>query len=283
MWNKFRRLLIPVAMLCLLFSRAVNAQDQSSATNTQMEVLSSDSDSSSAGTTSSKDASSFHFDITPYLWIAGVHGIVGVKGYDAGFRASPGDLLSHADIGLMGAADASYHRFVLNGDLIWIALSDSHAVPAPGLGAISADARLGVLVWTSKVGYRLYDRGGVKADANVGARFWHLGEKLSFNPSALGLSFNTSQNWADIVVGGHIQLPVISDKVIVNVLGDVGGWDATSKLDYQVVGLVGYRLSSRWTLHAGWRYLFVDYRPGSASVLNLTLSGVVIGATYHFK
>jgi hypothetical protein len=283
MWKKFRRLLIPGATLCLLFSRVVNAQDETPTAYSQTEVLSTDSASSSGGTTSSQKTDNWHFDISPYLWGPGAHGIVGVLGRNAGFRASPGDLLSHFDVGLMGGAEASYHRFVLNGDLIWIRVSDSKALPFPGLNAISADVRLGELVWTSKVGYRLYQRGGVTADANVGARYWHLGEKLSFNPSALGLSFNPSQNWADVIVGGRIQVPVIGDKLIVNVLGDVGGWDATSKLDYQIAGVVGYNLSSRWTLQAGWRYLFVDYRPGSNSILNTTTAGVLIGATYHLR
>jgi hypothetical protein len=63
----------------------------------------------------------------------------------------------------------------------------------------------------------------------------------------------------------------------------VGGWNATSKLDYQFVALLGYKLSPKWTLQAGYRYLFVDYRPGCSSVLNLVTSGALIGATYRIK
>lgn len=121
-------------------------------------------------------------------------------------HASPGDLLSHVDFGLMGAAEASYRRFVLNGDMLWIRLSDSHALPFPGLGATSADVRVGQFLWTSKLGYRVHHE-KMKADANVGVRYWHIGQKLNFNPSLLGSNFNGSQDWADIVVGGHVQLP----------------------------------------------------------------------------
>jgi hypothetical protein len=99
-------------------------------------------------------------------------------------HASPGDLLSHFDIGVMGAAEARRKRFLLNGDLIWICLSDSKALPITTLGAVSADARVGQFVWTSKVGYRLIDRERMKA--NVGVRYWHLGQKLSLNPVAPG-------------------------------------------------------------------------------------------------
>src|SRR5262249_44725624 len=154
-------------------------------------------------------------------------------------------------------------RFVLNGDMLWIRLSDSHAVPFPALNALgvtSADVRVGQFLWTSKGGYRVIDRKGIKADANVGVRYWHLGQKLTFNPSVLGLNFNGSQNWADIVVGGHVQLPA-GKKTVIDVAGDVGGWNATAKLDYQFLAVLGYKICPRVTLVAGYRYLFVDYRP----------------------
>jgi hypothetical protein len=207
---------------------------------------------------------------------------VGALGRNASIHATPGDLLSHFDIGLMGAAEARHKRFLLNGDLMWIRISDSHAIPFPGLGAVSADVRVGQLVWTSKLGYRVINREKLKADANVGARFWHLGQKLNFNPSLLGLNVNTSQNWADIVIGGRVRFPADA-KVYVDLLGDVGGWNATAKLDYQFAALLGYKLTPKWTLGAGYRYLFIDYRPGSASIINLVTSGALIGATYRFK
>lgn len=224
----------------------------------------------------------WHFDLSPYLWFAGAHGTVGAFGRDVSIHASAGDLLSHFDIGLMGAAQARQGHFLLSGDLIWIRLSDSRALPFPQLSAISADARVGQFVWTSKVGYRLINHEKVKADANVGARFWHLGQKLNFNPSPLGLSFNTSQNWADVVIGGRVQLP-LGGKTEVNLLGDVGGWNATAKLDYQFAAVLGYKLSPKWTLQAGYRYLFVDYRGSNSSIASIVTSGALLGVTYRFR
>jgi hypothetical protein len=238
----------------------------------------------SSGQTSApaNEDAGWHLDLSPYLWFAGAHGTVGALGRDASIHASPGDLLSHFNIGLMGSAEVRHKRLLLNGDLLWIRISDSHALPAARLSAVSADVRVGQLVWTSKLGYRVINREKIKADANVGARFWHLGLKLNFNPSLLGLNFNTSQNWADIVIGGRVQLPV-GKKANIDLLGDVGGWNATAKLDYQFAALLGYKVGSKWTLGAGYRYLFIDYRPGSASVVNVVTSGALIGATYHFR
>jgi hypothetical protein len=45
------------------------------------------------------------------------------------------------------------------------------------------------------------DRERMKADANVGVCYWHLGQKLSLSPSLLGNPLEVSQDWADILVG----------------------------------------------------------------------------------
>jgi hypothetical protein len=228
------------------------------------------------------DDSGWHFSVSPYLWFAGNRGTVGALGRDASIHASVGDLLSHLDFGLMGAAEARYHRFVLNGDMLWIRISDGRAVPFTALGATSADVRVGQFIWTSKFGYRVIDKKKLKADANVGVRYWHLSQELNFNPSVLGINFNGSQSWADILVGGRVQLP-LGKKATIDLAGDVGGWNATAKLDYQFATLLGYKLCPKWTLVAGYRYLFVDYRPTNLSVYNTITSGALLGITYTFK
>lgn len=263
-------------MLSLLVPHLINAQSAPSATDTQTQ------DSSSSKTAAEERANDWQLELSPYLWFAGAHGTVGALGRDVSMHASPGDLLSHLDFGLMGTAEARFRRFLLDGDLVWIRLSDSRALPFPGLGATSADVRVGQLVWTSKIGYRLIDHKKLKVDANLGARYWHLGQKLSFSPSLTGANFNGSQSWGDIVVGGHVRLPV-GKKTFIDALGDVGGWNATAKLDYQFATLLGYKLCPRASLVAGYRYLFVDYRPSSRSVFSVVTSGAVLGVTFNFK
>ena len=253
---------------------AVEAQAQ-----TQLQTPSQTSASSAPQNATVDDG--WHFEMSPYLWFAGTHGIVGVLGREVGVRASAGDLLSHFNFGLMGAAQARHKRFLLNGDLMWIRLSDNAAVPFPGLAATSADVRVGELVWTSKVGYRLSNHEKFKADANVGVRFWHLGQRLSLNPSPLGLSLHASQDWADIVVGGRVEFPM-TPKMSLIALGDVGGWNATAKLDYQFAAVVGYKIAPKWTLVAGYRYLFVDYRSGGG-IYNMTTTGLLVGANFRIK
>jgi hypothetical protein len=277
--NAAARILLVTATFSLLFCEPVSAQADTSSVDPQLRTSSSDSGQSSAPM--AQDAG-WHFNLSPYLWFAGAHGTVGFRGRNVSMHATPGDLLSHFDIGVMGAAEARYKRLLLNGDLMWIRLSDSKALPGNRLGATSADVRVGEFVWTSKVGYRVLDHKRVKADANVGARYWHLGQKLNFNPSRLGLNATASQSWADIVVGGRIRLPA-GEKVQLALLGDVGGWNATAKLDYQFAALAGYKLKPKWTLWTGYRYLFVDYRGSQSTVYNVVTSGALIGVEYQIR
>lgn len=269
-------LLILAILIALFLCVPAGAQEQPAAVNVQTQT----SGTSSSTPPPNPDAG-WHFSLSPYLWFAGAHGTVSLDNRAASVHASPGDLLSHFNFGIMGAAEARYNRFVLYGDVLWIRLSDSTAIPI-GVAATSADVRVGQLVWTSKVGYRVINHEKIKADADIGARFWHLGQKLNFNPSTLGLNVTDSQNWADIVLGGRVQLPM-GKKTAINLIGDVGGWGATADLDYQFAALLGYKVAQKWTLEAGYRYLFVDYRPSTFSSYNMVTSGAIVGVTYKFK
>jgi hypothetical protein len=228
----------------------------------------------------------WHFAVSPYLWFPGVHGTaVGPRGNGLSFRASPGDLLSHFRFGLMGAVEARRKRVVVSGDLIWIRLKADKAgevTPFPRLGAITANMKATEFLLTPKIGFRVINNEIIKIDALTGFRYWHLGESLNFNPSLLGLNFSGSQNFVDPLVGGRIQA-ALSPKIVVNVLGDVGGWDTGSQLEYQWAGLLGYRIKPAWTLQVGYRYLFIDYRGSRGFVFNATTAGVVLGVTLDLK
>lgn len=273
-----------LAILVLLSNRSLVAQPQLYTFNPQNSSSSAHVSpyGSSGQTPGATDDDGWHLALSPYLWFAGSHGTVGALGRNVSVHASPGDLLSHFDIGLMGAADANKNRLVLSGDMIWVRVSDSKALPVTQFGPISADVRVGQFIWTSKGGIRLIDRKRMKADATVGVRYWHIGQKFNFNPSLLGLNVSGSLDWADVLVGGRVQLPA-GEKAEITLGGDVGGWNASAKLDYQFAALLGLKVSPKWTLQTGYRYLFVDYRPGPGSVMNTVTSGAVLGATWNIK
>jgi len=226
---------------------------------------------------SSNDDSTWHVDASPYLWFPGVHGTVGAAGKQVSVHASPGDLLSNFKFGLMGAVEFRYKRLVVPVDMMWVRLEDDHPIPLEAV--TSAKLKADEFFLAPKIGYRLVDEEKIKITALTGFRYWHLGESLKFNPVAL--SFSDSQNWVDPLVGGRVEL-VPAPKVVVTVLGDVGGWGTGSQLEYQFAGLLGYRIKPTWTLQAGYRYLGVDYRSGGF-LFNVITSGAVMGVTINLK
>ena len=225
----------------------------------------------------------WHFGITPYIWFAGLHGTVGALGYDSSVHASFGDVFEYLNIGLMGAVEARKGRILLPVDFMWMKLSDDKGLPAsPFPGVTSVKVKVYQSLLTPKVGYRLVDHEKLKVDGTFGIRYFHLGENLSLQPSNLLANRSQSANWVDVVAGGRFTMPV-SPKAAIMVLGDAGAGGAN--LDYQIVGLLGYRIKPKIVLQAGWRYLDVNYRPNSgvSFVYDVATSGVIVGATFNVK
>jgi hypothetical protein len=221
---------------------------------------------------------------TFYLWFPGVHGITGVNGYDVSFKASARDLLSNLRFGLMGIAQAEYNRWVIFSDLVWVRLEANHqrVLPFPGLPELSAQVKSYELIFNPEFGYRFLDGERVKMDAlPFGIRYWHLGSSFQFTPSFAGRTFTPSTNWVDPVMGARI-LFLLSPKAQITVWGDAGGWGAGAQLDYNIVGAISFKVNPKFSVGAGYRYLYVDYSSGGF-LLKSAMSGPVAGLTYSFK
>ena len=204
----------------------------------------------------------WHVAVSPYLWFPGMSGTIGVLGRNASVHASPGDILSHLGIGLMGAMEVRKNRFVLPVDFMWVKLEGDRSTPFnPGVSYINFKVKQTIL--TPGAGYRVVDQDKLKVDARVGLRYWHLGQNLSFPPSGLFSNTSRSANWVDVVAGGKLE-GTLTPKLLVTILGDAGGGDAG--LDYEVATLLGLKVSQKVLLQAGWRYLDVDYRTSAPAL-----------------
>jgi len=219
----------------------------------------------------------WHVDVTPYLWFAGVHGTAGVLGHDASIHASVSEVFDYLNLGFMGNVELRYKRLVIPVDFMWIKLTDQKALPFDK-GATIAKAEFRQTIFTPGAGFRLIDAERFKTDVLFGIRYWHLNGSLTLQPSQLGIS--STADWVDALGGAQIQA-MLTPKVFVAVIADAGG--ASAKSDYEVVGLLGVRVAKKWALKAGYRYLAVNYRPGSSFVYDIAQSGIIVGATWSVK
>ena len=271
--NRFFKAAATVLILLFaatLFSLPTSAQSQapSSTTSPQPKPVTADE--------------GWHADVTPYIWFAGMHGTVGALGHDTSVHASFGDIFKYFNIGLMGAAEVRYNRVIMPVDFLWMKLSDDKGVPLNEAGVQSIKAKITETMLNPKIGYRLVSKERVKVDGLFGIRYWHVSTDLTLQPNQPLGGFSQSVNWVDALGGGKIEM-ALTPKVSVTVLGDAGA--GAANWDYQVAGLLGYRVSRRWVLLAGYRYLSVNYRPSGNNqfVFDTNMPGLALGATFNIK
>jgi outer membrane receptor protein involved in Fe transport len=166
-------------------------------------------------------------------------------------------------------------------DFMWMKLSDQKGLPFDE-GATSVKAKLTETIFTPKIGYRFIDTKKVKVDALFGIRYWHLSTTFTLQPTQIANGFSQSANWVDGLGGGKIELG-LTPKLSATILGDAGRGSARS--DYQVAGLLGYKLNPKFVLLAGYRYLDVDYRPTGKPlfIYDVAMPGLVLGLTINVK
>lgn len=220
----------------------------------------------------------WHVAANTYLWFAGMHGTVGVGGFDTSVHASAADVLSKFNIGFMEMVEARHKKFVVPIDFMWVKLSDDKGTA--GIPDYTVKAKLTQTIFTPKVGYAVVDHERLKVDGTVGIRYWHMGTTLELQPQVEGGHVYQSANWVDVVAGAKITAP-LSPKAYVTIAGDAGGGGAN--VDYQVAGFLSYKIKPKWQLFGGWRYLDVDYQGNNGYINDVAQSGLVLGFTYVFK
>jgi hypothetical protein len=219
-----------------------------------------------------------HLDIAPYLWFPGINGTVGALDHQSGVHVSSGDLLSNFDFGVMGLTEIRYNRIIVPIDFMWVKLTDDKGVPFDS-GVEYVNTKINEDIFTPKFGYRIVDKEKFKTDVLIGLRYWHVGTTLNLNPPPTVSRYYGALNWVDGIEGARFTA-LLAPKVVLTVAGDAGGGGA--RLDYQVVGLIGYKLK-RATLQAGWRYLVVHKNPTEGSFIELGSTGVVLGVVIPLK
>lgn len=265
------------SLLLAMMILSTLATGQTSPGNADMQTQSAPAQTQPQNTTDGD----WHFSVSPYLWFAGLSGTVGAFGHETSVHASIGDILSNFEMGLMTAAEVRKNHWVVPLDFMWIKLEADHALPFdPGVSY--AVVKVSEVVLTPGVGYRVVDNDKTTVEARVGLRYWHLGQNISFQPSGVLNNFSPSANWVDVVAGSKIER-VLTPKVLLTIFGDAGAGGAN--IDYQFGGLLGYKLSQKAILQAGWRYLDVNYRnsPPQLFVYDAHQSGALLGVTFNFK
>jgi len=252
--------------LCFAICAAVHGQVLPGQLDTQISV----------------DDDHWRLSISPYLWLAGTTGAVGLAGHEAQVSSSFGDILSHIKFGLMGLSEARRKRVGILVDFLFIRVGDQQAVPLAGIpNGVNVEATQNTFTLSPYIAYRLYQNDRVSMDALAGIRYWHLGAAIKLNPDPIGGSpFSGTNNWADGVGGGRLQIK-LTPRIGAFFLGDAGAGGAD--VTWQAVTGLGYKLGKSATLQLGYRRDYVDRYGSSGFIFNMTQQGLILGSTFEIN
>jgi hypothetical protein len=217
----------------------------------------------------------WHFSATPYAWIVGLSGDLGVRRLQSSVDLAPWEIVKHLQFGFMANAQARKGPYGLGLDAIYAKLGGARALAVRGdTGGLDLTQHMTILQPTG--GYTIGDSTW-SVDFLLGMRYWNLSTSLDVDFPRLSNERSGSEQWVDATGGARVSwMPL--DKLHLVAAADGGG--GGSRDTWQALGSVGYDAWSKWRLGVAYRVLAVNYDRNNF-LFDTRLEGFVVGATYH--
>ncbi|TGV77418.1 hypothetical protein EN801_036835, partial [Mesorhizobium sp. M00.F.Ca.ET.158.01.1.1] len=108
---------------------------------------------------------------------------------------------------VMLAGEARNGRYALFTDFIYLGLEADGTSPGP-LAALSAEAKMNMVLWTFGGSYRVVDNGTATLDVLAGGRLWYLDTDLTVTGPLATREASGSKTWVDPLIGvaGNVAL-----------------------------------------------------------------------------
>lgn len=239
----------------------------------------------------------WQFTMLPYLWMTGLQGDVTVKGISSEVDVGFDDILDALDFAGQIHLEVQRGRWGLFLDPTYMKLSADEDVSS-ARGYLGADVDVSLEQWLVEFGgfYRAIERPigddqtrHIAVDVLAGARYIYLKGDIEIQgtgPLGIRIERDDSKDWLDPMIGARVFLD-LTDRLILGLRGDVGGFDVSNSSDFawNVLAALGYKLSDNMTLWAGYRYMDIDYDDGSGNNLfeyDVELSGPIVGLAVKF-
>jgi hypothetical protein len=129
-------------------------------------------------------------------------------------------------------------------------------------------------------GYRAVDRGPFFVDLLAGMRIVAIDQDFRLSGPNRSFSRGASKTLVDPIIGARMSGP-FSDRWGYDLYGDVGGFGASSKLTWQLMGVVKYHISTSWAASAGWRHLVINTSRNGFK-FDVAMDGPIAGVSYRF-
>jgi len=219
----------------------------------------------------------WQYSVTPYFWMAGLDGQVGVRGLATNVDMSFGDIIDALKFGVMGTAEARHKAWVFAIDGMYMSIGDGRSIAFRGdTGTFTLTQKQTMLQPTA--GYTV---GGSSwsVDGLLGIRYWNLSANLDVDRTRRPSNERSgSRSWVDGTVGARARwMPLSYLRVMAG--GDMGA--GGSKWTWQAYGGVGGDVTAWCTIWLWYRGLSVDYDRDNF-LYDTNTQGLTLAATFRF-
>ncbi len=230
----------------------------------------------------------WQFEVTPYLWMAGLKGdVAGPNLPQTDVNVSFSDILNVLDFAAMGTFEARKDRWGFFVDGIYMKLSDGMTMSRAGAGPLgatltaNADVTIKQTLLSGGVAYRVLE-GSTPVDVIGGLRHVKIevdgSLDVTLGPWGRSRSPGGDKSWTDAYVGARVQYP-IADRWTLTGYADAGGSSGSST--WQAAVGASYDYSKDIAFRFGYRALNLDYNK-DGFLFDATMSGPYLAAAFRF-
>lgn len=230
----------------------------------------------------------WQFEVTPYLFAAGLKGDVGVKGYKTSVDMSFSDIWDDLDMAFMAVFTARKGPWIFGLETFYMEMEDSASGSVSGPGGVVSingklDATMKQYLYQGTVGYRVLD-GKTKVDVLGALRYNKLEAdmkvKYEFDPPIFSgkKRASGSESWTDAVIGINI-LHQLTDNIALQGYADAGG--SSDDTTFHFIAGVNWEFKKDYVARFGYRYLSWDYE-NKGTVWDTHVDGPYMGLGIKF-
>lgn len=234
------------------------------------------------------DASAWQFEVTPYIFAAGMDGTVGVRGISADIDMSFSDIWERLDSAFMFYFSARKGDWIYALDAIYFKVADQAAASWQGPLGNSSTAQLNAdmtqQAYALSAGRRVLNQ-QTKVDVMGVARYTSLDADLNLALTT-GLpilpdgsrSVSRKESWWDAAIAVRVSTPIAEKWDLVG-YADIGA--GGSDLTYQLLAGVNWQFGKTFSAKFGYRHFYQDYQKDDFK-WDMTTSGVYAGLGIRF-
>jgi len=239
----------------------------------------------------------WEFRVSPYLWAIQVESKVTVGGYSATVNSYFPDIWRNLEAAGMLNFEAQKGKLGFFVDPLYMALrADGEftrtrrvgrglILPPPPTRDLTLNLTMGVVgfggfyqVGKWPLDWKQGNGRSVTLDVLAGGRYWYIHMDLDTTSNISPTKYN---NFVDPIIGIRTKVD-LTDKLALNLEGDVGGFGVGSDFTWNAQGSFAYQFTHLISAFAGYRVLYVDYKASTSNRFQETIQGPLGGVTFRF-